>query len=432
MPRQATRELITHLLNRLHEVRHDLGMQQVSIGADALFAEMLDSMGMVEFIMVLAHDLSVTPEMIEQCVDHRFGTVAELADALDRAGISPKQNEDPQAWPLAVGKVGAVQDTSWLAATAMRLPDAREPAAALNQALLRPMGWLERHAGILERRVWATQDPLAAAADAARECLERTGLSRPDVGALLVTSEAPPILAGLAAAVHHRLELPKNVVALEVGSACTGFLAALWTAQRLLPRLDVILVVAVEAATRLLQLQPGPGGEAAALFGDGAAATLLSRDDRGREAVRLGRICTYADGSLGGLLQIARTGKGEAEVQMSGFELASRAVEVMAQSVRDLADQHDLKVPDLAAVVAHGGNGRLPALLARKLDLPAEKVWSETPTTGNLGSASLPVAWAAHQPVPSGPVIWTAVGAGLTWGAALLGDAFENRDAAAR
>ena len=117
---------------------------------------------------------------------------------------------------------------------------------------------------------------------------------------------------------------------------------------------------------------------------------------------------------------------------MSGFELASRAVEVMAQSVRDLADQHDLKVPDLAAVVAHGGNGRLPALLARKLDLPAEKVWSETPTTGNLGSASLPVAWAAHQPVPSGPVIWTAVGAGLTWGAALLGDAFENRDAAAR
>ena len=61
-------------------------------------------------------------------------------------------------------------------------------------------------------------------------------------------------------------------------------------------------------------------------------------------------------------------------------------------------------------------------LLAGKLGLPSDKVWSETPTTGNLGSASLAVAWAAHQPGPSGPVIWTAVGAGLGWGAALIGE----------
>ena len=53
---------------------------------------------------------------------------------------------------------------------------------------------------------------------------------------------------------------------------------------------------------------------------------------------------------------------------------------------------------DLAAlaepvVVVHGGNGRLPLLVARQLGLPAERVWSETASTGNLGSASLPVAY---------------------------------------
>ncbi len=61
-------------------------------------------------------------------------------------------------------------------------------------------------------------------------------------------------------------------------------------------------------------------------------------------------------------------------------------------------------------------------LLAGKLGLPSDKVWSETPTTGNLGSVSLPVAWATRHRVPSGPVIWTAVGAGLSWGAALIGE----------
>jgi 3-oxoacyl-[acyl-carrier-protein] synthase III len=76
---------------------------------------------------------------------------------------------------------------------------------------------------------------------------------------------------------------------------------------------------------------------------------------------------------------------------------------------------------DVQVVVAHGGNGRMPALLARQLGLPVDRVWSVTPQTGNLGSASLPAAWAAHVPQPSGPVLWTSVGAGISWGAAFMG-----------
>jgi 3-oxoacyl-[acyl-carrier-protein] synthase III len=64
----------------------------------------------------------------------------------------------------------------------------------------------------------------------------------------------------------------------------------------------------------------------------------------------------------------------------------------------------------------------LPGLLARKLGLPLDHVWSETSQTGNLGSASLPVAWALRQHRPHGPVIWTAVGAGLMWGATMVGE----------
>jgi hypothetical protein len=88
-------------------------------------------------------------------------------------------------------------------------------------------------------------------------------------------------------------------------------------------------------------------------------------------------------------------------------------------------------------VIVHGGNGRMPHLVALQLNLPPEKIWSQTSVTGNLGSASLPVAWAMRTspPTPSptrgggsgegllpGPVAWTSVGAGLTWAAALTGD----------
>src|SRR5205807_2210757 len=118
------------------------------------------------------------------------------------------------------------------------------------------------------------------------------------------------------------------------------------------------------------------------------------------------------------ILQIEQSRSSGIEIRMRGTELAGRAIHVMAESVGELASRHGLDVRDLAGVVAHGGNGRMPALLALKLGLPAERVWSETSVTGNLGSASLPVAWAAHKP-PKGPIIWTAVGAGLAWGAAL-------------
>ncbi|MHB1424697.1 MAG: hypothetical protein ACYC3I_16125 [Gemmataceae bacterium] len=54
------------------------------------------------------------------------------------------------------------------------------------------------------------------------------------------------------------------------------------------------------------------------------------------------------------------------------------------------------------------------------MDLPRQCVFSETTRTGNLGSASLPVAWTARDPSVSHPVIWAAVGAGLQWGTALF------------
>jgi 3-oxoacyl-[acyl-carrier-protein] synthase III len=70
----------------------------------------------------------------------------------------------------------------------------------------------------------------------------------------------------------------------------------------------------------------------------------------------------------------------------------------------------------------------MAGMLARALGVPPERVWSETSQTGNLGSASLPVAWAVREPIIDAPVIWTAAGAGLTWGAMLSGILHREND----
>src|SRR5262249_1106804 len=187
-------------------------------------------------------------------------------------------------------------------------------------------------------------------------------------------------------------------------------------------RVGAVMIVSVEAPTCHLELKPGPGGEGAALFGDAAAAVVLTADANGQRPMSLLDVRLSADGSAGGVLRVERSPSGIPEICMRGVELAGRAIEVMAQSVSEVARSNGLAVADLAAVVAHGGNGRMPALLGRKLWLPPDRIWSETAMTGNLGSASLPAAWATRQPSPKGPVAWTAVGAGLNWGAALLGN----------
>jgi 3-oxoacyl-[acyl-carrier-protein] synthase-3 len=421
MSAAALEGLTAHLLQRLRQVRATLGLDPAETDDPAArFADLLDSMGLVEFLTVLAEDCGATPAEIERCADRRFGTVAELAAALHTAGLLPGAGAAPSAAPLGWGR-HIEQLPCWLGATVARLPAEVQPASALDAALGRPAGWLEGHAGIRQRCVWGESDPLEAAAAAGRLCLHQAGLLVEQVGALLVTAQAPPLLAGLAAALHHRLDLRPDTVGLEIGGACTGYLAALWTARALLARVGVALVLAVEAPSRLLAVRPGAAGEAAALFGDAAAASVLCQHPPSPDAVPVTDALFGADGAAGSLIRAASAPDGGVEVAFNGETLAARALRTMADAVRDLARDHDVAVADLEGVVMHGGNGRMPALLAWLLDLPPERVWSTTERTGNLGSASLPSAWAERQPAPQGPVAWVAVGAGLTWGAALTG-----------
>src|SRR5438046_530900 len=186
--------LSAYLMARVQEVQRNLGQEPTSAQqADARFADVLDSMGMVEFLALVADDLGIQPELIERSVGRQFGTVAELASRLQDAGVSALLPSRPSAKPVRAYPPVALRPCGWLTGAAVQFPETIEPASSINQRLGRAAGWLETRAGIKQRGTWGNQDPLSAATVAGQEALERAEVRASNVGTLLVVSEAPPL-----------------------------------------------------------------------------------------------------------------------------------------------------------------------------------------------------------------------------------------------
>jgi 3-oxoacyl-[acyl-carrier-protein] synthase III len=322
-------DLVARLLAHLREVHCSFA------DASTRFADAIDSMGFVEFLTLVADDCGVPVEAIERAAGHRYGTVEELAAVLNAAGLRPGAPVPSET--AVIAQVPASRPKAWLAATSAALPSRKHPASEINALLRWPLGWLENHAGIHARCLWGDEGALDAASRTADACLRRAGLSADALGALLVTSEAPPVLAGLAAALHQRLGLPSGVAALEIGGACTGFLAALWTTQRLLVDSAAVLIVAIEAPTRWLTIEPSSAGETAALFGDAVAACVVTAQPANSSAGALRDIALGTDGTGGPLLRVQHEAGRGVTLDMNGVPLAQRAVRTMADAVRRMS-----------------------------------------------------------------------------------------------
>src|SRR5260370_11511587 len=174
-------DLIEHLLTRLREVQRNFRFEETG-DPNVPLAEVLDPMGWVELVAILAEDFGVTSDTIDKAVGRKYGAIVEVARHLRAAGLSQKIQNRCEETVNHGGEKPAQEDIStdpdketlgWLVATAVRLPRTIQPASEINEILHRPPGWLESHAGIRQRRVWADQDPLLAAFGAAEECLSR-------------------------------------------------------------------------------------------------------------------------------------------------------------------------------------------------------------------------------------------------------------------
>ncbi len=239
-----------------------------------------------------------------------------------------------------------------------------------------------------------------------------------------------------ACTLSHKLGL-KNIFALDLNAACSGFLYGLVTARGLLAADPgaLILLAAVDTLSTRCNWEDR---STCVLFGDGAGAAILGGVNRSgdKRLAALEDIVVSSDGSLGPLLQFSHNrGPGvpyalgdavgsEYFVRMHGRDIFKHAVRNMAASCRQLLERNGLSMGDIDLFVPHQANLRIIEAVGGKLEADPAKVFVNVQERGNTSAASIPLALAEARDAgrlrPGMRVLLTTFGGGLTWGAALL------------
>jgi len=321
----------------------------------------------------------------------------------------------PATLPNPTERDGSRLTGAAIASVAMAVPDRVVPNAPIAERLGITEEWIVKRTGVRERRLAEPGETLTGfAADAGAQALARAAADPLDVDLVLVATMSPDDVAPSAAAgVAARLGADR-AGAVDVGAACTGFLAALALAGAYIEgrRAENVLVIGADMLSRITNPDDR---STAALLADGAGAALVRRSAGGS---RIGRVVLGSDGARGALITADRTG---GPVRMNGHDTFIQAVARMGEATHEALRLADRSIADVDLFVYHQANSRIIAALGAELSLPAERVVDYVPRFGNTSAATLPMALALAEEegrlAPGSLVLLAAFGGGLTWGA---------------
>ncbi|QQR69979.1 MAG: ketoacyl-ACP synthase III [Alphaproteobacteria bacterium] len=290
--------------------------------------------------------------------------------------------------------------------------------------------WIVTRTGIRQRYMAAEGEMTShLAARAARAALAKAGRSSADVDAIILATATPDNTFPATAARVQALLGMEGGFAFDVQAVCSGFVYALSLADNFirLGQARRVLVIGAEVFSRLLDWQDRG---TCVLFGDGAGAVLLeAQDHAATEAKPRGILSTHlhSDGRGYDLLR-ADGGPGSTgtagHVRMQGREVFRHAVTRMGEVIEETLAAHGLTGESLDWLVPHQANRRIIETLAERLGLPMDRVVVTIDQHANCSAASIPLALTVAAEdgrlQPGQLVMLVAMGAGFTWGSALL------------
>jgi 3-oxoacyl-[acyl-carrier-protein] synthase-3 len=291
--------------------------------------------------------------------------------------------------------------------------------------------WIIERTGIRERRVAGSDEALSdLCLPAARQALEHAGVAAKDVDLLIVATVTPDMFfPSTGAILADQLGMP-DAAAYDLSAGCTGFMYALAQAYGMVAAglSERALVVGGDVLSKIVDWHDR---STCVLFGDGAGAVLLERVEKGGFlAFELG-----ADGAGGVHLSLPAGGSrrpitaealaaGETYVHMNGREVFKFATRVLVSSAHEILDEVGMTVDDVDVYIPHQANVRIIDHAAKKLGIPQNRVVVNVDRYGNTSSGSIPLAIADAvgdgRLKPGELVLMTGMGAGLTWGSALM------------
>jgi 3-oxoacyl-[acyl-carrier-protein] synthase III len=285
--------------------------------------------------------------------------------------------------------------------------------------------WIIERTGIRERRIAADSQALSdLSLPAARQALEQAGSDGTDVDLLIVATVTPDMMFPSTAAILADQLGAKDAAAYDLSAGCTGFMYAIAQAYGMVASglTRRALVVGGDVLSRILDWSDR---STVVLFGDGAGAVVLEQsEEAGFLGFELG-----ADGAGGEHLWLPGSGSRRFEdpekyVKMNGREVYKFATRVLVSSAEAVLERCGARVEDVDVYVPHQANVRIIDHATKKLGIPSERVVINVDRYGNTSSGSIPLALADAQADgrlrPGSLVLMTGMGAGLTWGSALM------------
>ena len=293
--------------------------------------------------------------------------------------------------------------------------------------------WITERTGIKERRQ-AAEGELTSdmAVKAAIRAMEMANTRAGDLDAILVGTISPDMpMPACAVFVQAKLGA-KKAFAFDVSAACAGSLYALAIADQFIQtgKIQRALVIGVELLTRIIDWEDR---NTCVVFGDAAGAMVVgpsSDPERGILSTRL-----HSDGTQADILCIRGGGSKYPpseemlrrklhKVSMNGREVYKFAVRALFDSVTETLSEKGISPQQLDHVIAHQANLRIIESLMERLKIPMERCWLNIAKYGNTSSASLPMtldeANRAGRLKPGDLIAMMAIGAGMTWGSALV------------
>ncbi len=294
--------------------------------------------------------------------------------------------------------------------------------------------WIYERSGIRNRRIASdTEYASDMALYASQRAIESAKISVEEIDLIIFTTVTPDkVFPSSACILQTKLGARPNIPCFDLEAACSGFVYGLEVASTMMKSgaYKNALVVSSEKLSSIVDWQDRT---TCVLFGDGAGAVILSASDE--ENVGILGTSLGADGAGGDMLQLPAGGcvmpateetvKNRLHfVKMDGKEVFKRAVKIMQEKALDVLDTCGITSADIKLLIPHQANIRIIESVAKRLNLPKEKVYVNIEEYGNTSSASIPIALdevMRDGKIQKGDfVLMVAFGAGLTWGAVLV------------
>jgi len=292
--------------------------------------------------------------------------------------------------------------------------------------------WIVTRTGIQERRLASDDEYTSSMAVlSAKDALDKANVKASDVDAILVATMTPDhFCPSTAALVQHALQAT-NACALDIQAACSGFLYALSIAKAWVETgaFRNVLVIASEKNSAFIDFEDR---NTCVIFADGSGACLVQQNGSGLE---IQHVCLGADGEQASLLVIPAGGSRKPAsqesltnrehcIKMVGKELFKHAVRRMEVSAKACLDAVGLPESAIKWIIPHQANIRIIDAIAKRFEIPADRVVKTIHKYGNTSSATIPISIEEldrEGSISTGDtLLLTAFGGGLTWGSALL------------